>query len=135
MIVVDRHAFDSLWPALAIWLLLFVTAGDAWTVARRQAALAFGAPVTATIIGKHRAHGRDSLRFSYVAGGRPARADEAVGPRGWRSLRVGQERPASAWAGAAFLDDDFGYSRWKLGLFGAAFAALWLWALARYRFG
>jgi hypothetical protein len=38
-------------------------------------------------------------------------------------------------SGRAYLDDDFGYSSFKLWLFGATFVALWAWAAARYRFG
>ena len=141
-IVVDPHAFDGLWPALGIWLLLFLTAGDAWTVVRRQAALAFGTPVSAVVEGKRRlplpmARGarRDYLDLSYEFRGAPSKTREAVGAPGWAKVKVGARRPAHVLGGAAFLDDDFGYSRWKLGLFGAAFVALWLWAAARYRFG
>lgn len=42
MIVVDRHAFDSLWPMLGVWLACFLTAGDGVLLLRRQYVLARG---------------------------------------------------------------------------------------------
>lgn len=141
-IVIDRHAYKLLWPALGVWLLLFITAGDAWTVLRRQAALAFGSPVEAVVLGKRteRVRGlgrvkRNVVEFSYSWEGISLAAREAVGGAGWAALKPGARRPAHVLRGAAFLDDDLGYSRWKLGLFGAGFATLWLWAAARRRFG
>lgn len=140
--VVDRHAYKLLWPALGVWLLLFITAGDAWTVLRRQAALAFGKPVEAVVLGKRteRVPGlgrarRNVVDFSYEWEGKRLKSREAVGASGWAALKPGARRPAHVLRGAAFLDDDLGYSLWKLGLFGAGFAALWLWAAARRRFG
>lgn len=140
--VVDRHAYRLLWPALGVWLILFVIAGDAWTVLRRQAALTFGTPVEAVVLGKRteRVRGlgrarRNVVDFSYPWDGKPLKGREAVGTAGWAALKPGARRPAHVLRGAAFLDDDLGYSRWKLGLFGAGFAALWLWAAARRRFG
>lgn len=141
-IVIDPHAFKRLWPALGVWLILFVTAGDARTLVHRQLALAFGAPAEAVIEGKRtlrvRLPGRvrrNYVDFSYRRQGSLRKAREPVGGAGWASLEVGSRRPAHVLGEAAFLDDDLGYSRWKLGVFGAAFAALWLWAAARYRFG
>lgn len=140
--VVDRHAYKLLWPALGVWLLLFVTAGDAWTVLRRQAALAFGTPVEAVVLAKRtgrvRALGRSRrnvVEFSSLLDGKRLKTRQAVGAAGWAALKPGSRRSAHVLRGAAFLDDDLGYSRWKLGLFGAGFAALWLWAAARRRFG
>jgi hypothetical protein len=141
-IVVDPHAYDSLWPALAVWLLLFVTAGDAWTVARRQCALVLGVPAQALVEDKRRlpvallgGHRRDYLYLSYEAGGARRRTREAVGSAGWARVKRGARVSVHLLGSAAFVDDDFGYSRWKLGLFGAAFVALWAWAAARRRFG
>lgn len=138
-IVVDPHAFEDLWPALGLWLLLFVTAGDGVTLLRRQAALWAGAPVQVTITDKKRETprllGRVRRNYAYFRweGGT---AKEPVGAgKGWALLVKDQKRPAHRLRSSAFLDDDFGYSRFKLSLFGAAFAALWLWAAARYRFG
>lgn len=139
MIVVDPHAFEDLWPALGIWALLFLTAGDGVTLLRRQAALRLGTPVEVTITDKRREAprllGRTRRNYAYFRweGGREK---EAVGSgRGWALLATDQKRPAHRLKSSAFLDDDFGYSRFKLWLFGGAFAALWLWAAARYRFG
>lgn len=139
-IVIDRHAFERLWPALGVWLALFLTAGDAWTVVRRQAALLLGKPAEAVIVSKsrerHQLHGRRRLaRFAYQQDGRRVETREAVGSKGWDALSPGTRRPVHVWGGAAFLDDDLGYSRWKLGLFGVAFVGLWAWAAATYRFG
>ncbi|MDP3544377.1 MAG: hypothetical protein Q8T11_18085 [Elusimicrobiota bacterium] len=141
-IVIDRHAYKLLWPALGVWLLLFIAAGDAWPVLRRQAALAFGTPVEAVVLAKRteRVRGlgrvkRNVVEFSYSWGGRRLEARQVVAGARWAALKAGSRRPAHVLRGAAFLDDDLGYSRWKLGLFGAAFAALWLWAAARRRFG
>ena len=140
-IVIDPRAFKSLWPALGLWLTLFATAGDGWTTLRRQAALAFGTPAEAVIDGKRTLRlrmfmpvRRNAVDFSYELRGVRRKAREAVGA-GWSSLAVGSRRPIHVLGGAAFLDDDLGYSRWKLWVFGAAFVALWLWAAARYRFG
>jgi len=134
-IVVDPHAFDALWPALLVWLLLFVTAGDAVTVLGRRAALWWGKPATATVSAKRRGGARRSLELSYQWGGATRASRENVGARGWARAAVGTRRDVHVLRGRAYLDDDFGYSRWKLGLFGAAWIALWLWAAARYRFG
>ncbi len=134
-IVVDPHAFDSLWPALLVWFLLFVTAGDALTTVGRQAAQWWGAPATATVVAKHKGGTRRSLELSYDWQGAKRKTRENVGARGWARAAVGSRRDAHVLLGRAYLDDDFGYSRWKLGLFGAAWCALWLWAAARYRFG
>lgn len=125
---------------LGVWLLLFVTAGDAWTVVRRQAALAFGKPVEATILSKGRErrklHGRRNyVLFACRYEGKRLEAREPVGKDGWAELAEGSRKPAHLLGTAAFLDDDLGYSRWKLGLFGFAFVALWAWAAATYRFG
>jgi|SRR5579883_468912 len=130
MIVVDRHAFRQLWPALAIWLALFLTAGDGWMILRRCAALELGRPAQAIVVEKRRRSGRNyvSLRLD------GSLSKEAVGG-GWKKIEVGQEVAVHQWNGWTFLDDDFGYSRWKAAVFGGAFAALWLWAAARYRFG
>lgn len=78
---------------------------------------------------------RNVVEFSYSWEGISLAAREAVGGAGWAALKPGARRPAHVLRGAAFLDDDLGYSRWKLGLFGAGFATLWLWAAARRRFG
>jgi hypothetical protein len=141
-IVVDPRAYESLWPALVVWLLLFVSAGDAWTVIRREGALLFGAPAHALIEDKRRLPApllggarRDYLYLSFEAKGRRLRSREAVGSAGWTKIRVGASARVHVLGSSAFVDDDFGYSRWKLGLFGAAFAALWAWAAARRRFG
>lgn len=139
-IVIDPHAFRKLWPMLGVWLLLFLTAGDAWTVVRRQAALAFGEPGEAVILSKgrerHNLHGRRNyVRFACQHEGKRREAREPVGTEGWQDLAAGARRPAHLLGEAAFLDDDLGYSRWKLGLFGFAFLALWAWAAATYRFG
>ena len=139
MIVVDPHAFEDLWPALGVWLLLFLTAGDGAALLHRQACLLLGKPVQVTITGKERRSppllGRARRNYAYFRweGGR---GKEAVGSgKGWTLLATDQKRPAHVLRSSAFLDDDFGYSRFKLWLFGGAFAALWLWAAARYRFG
>ena len=142
-IVIDPHAFRPLWPALAVWLALFLTAGDARTVVSRQFVLAFGSPGEAVVIGKRKATvgallGRERrwvVEFSYTRDGVAAVGQEPVGPSRWPSVAVGSRRAIHIRGAAAFLDDDLGYSRWKLGLFGGAFIALWLWAAARYRFG
>lgn len=137
-LVVDPHAFDDLWPALGLWLLLFLTVGDGLTLLRRQAALRLGAPVEATITGKRRLRARPlpALRdYAYFRWDGGTAREPVGGGRGWARLAKGQKRPAHRLGSSAFLDDDFGYSRFKLGLFGGAFLALWLWAIARYRFG
>ena len=142
-IVIDPHAFRPLWPALGVWLALFLTAGDARTVVPRQFVLAFGAPAEARVAGKSRASvpallGRERryyIEFSYEAGGSRGKGSEPVGPTRWSAVPVGSRRAIHVRGGMAFLDDDLGYSRWKLGMFGGAFIALWLWAAARYRFG
>ena len=141
-IVIDPHAFKRLWPALGVWLLLFITAGDAWTVVRRQAALAWGTPIEVVVHGKRREtvqmlgrFQRNVVDFSFDLGGKRLKGRAPVGLKGLAGIKAGARRPAHALGEAAFLDDDLGYSRWKLGLFGAAFVALWLWAAGRYRFG
>lgn len=131
MIVVDRHAFDSLWPALGIWLFLFITAGDGWLLLRRQYVLERGVPIRAIVISKHRSGGKNYLYFECAG----AKTKEPVGGKGFSSLNIGQDLHAHAFAGSAYLDDDLGYSGWKLWLFGGAFFALWAWAALRYRFG
>lgn len=130
MIVVDPHAFRQLWPALAVWLVLFLTAGDGWTITRRGAALEFGRPAHATIVDKSRRSGRNYVAMK--AEGSVSR--EAVG-RGWSRIKPGEEVSVHVIGGSAFLDDDFGYARWKAIVFGGSFVLLWLWAIARYRFG
>ena len=124
---VDPHAFKSLWPALGIWLAVFLAAGGG-SILCRQAALRLGAPASAVVVA---VRGR---RVTLEYGG--ARTGQFV------SLRSGELRrgrlvpvhlvPRTNWA---YLDDDRGYSRWKLWVFGAAFVGLWVWAAARYRFG
>jgi len=131
MIVVDRHAFDSLWPALGIWLFLFITAGDGWLLLRRQYVLDRGAPAKAVVTAKHRSSGKNYVYFECAG----AQVKEPVGARGYPAIDAGESLPAHALAGSAYLDDDLGYSRWKLWLFGGAFIALWAWAALRYRFG
>lgn len=130
MIVVDPHAFRQLWPALAIWLALFLTAGDGWLIMRRAAALHFGRPAEAVIVEKRRRSGRNyvSLKTGTIV------SREAVG-KSWSSLEPGEAVDVHILGASPFLDDDLGYSRWKSIVFGSAFAALWLWAIARYRFG
>ncbi len=142
-IVVDPHAFKALWPALAVWTFLFLTAGDGWNVLKRQLVLAAGTPAEALIEEKRRRTvslivGRERKYFlecSYAANGGRKTFREPVRAAGWEAVKVGSRKPIHVRGDAAFLDDDFGYSRWKLGLFGLAFVALWLWAAARYRFG
>jgi len=138
-IVVDPHAFEDLWPALGVWLLLFVTAGDGVTLLRRQAALWAGTPVQVTIVGKKtetpRLLGRARRNYAYFRWKGGSGKEPVGGGEGWALLAKDQKRPAHWFRSSAFLDDDFGYSRLKLGLFGAAFVALWLWAAARNRFG
>lgn len=58
-----------------------------------------------------------------------------MGSRGFAQVLAGKRAAAHTLGDAVFLDDDFGYSRFKLWLFGSAFVSLWLWAAARYRFG
>jgi len=142
-IVIDPHAFERLWPALGVWLLLFLTAGGARTGLPRQFVLAFGTPAEAKVTGKGKASvvallGRERryyVDFSYTLDGVEGKGREPVSPTKWASVSVGSRRAVHVRDGAAYLDDDLGYSRWKLGMFGGAFAALWLWAAARYRFG
>jgi hypothetical protein len=139
MIVVDPHAFEDLWPALGVWLLLFVTAGDGVTLLRRQAALRLGTPVEVVITDKKRESppllGRARRNYAYFRWDGGAGKEPVGSSAGWTLLAPRQKRPAHLLKSSAFLDDDFGYSRFKLGLFGAAFIALWAWAAARYRFG
>ncbi len=139
MIVVDPRAFRRLWPALGVWLFLFLTAGDGAAILRREAALRFGRPAQATIVAKRRRRSpvltsirRNVVYFAPL--GAKTLDQEAVGPL-WHALSRGRRVAVHVLGTRAFLDDDLGYSRWKLSVFGAAFAALWLWAAARYRFG
>jgi hypothetical protein len=135
MPVVDPHAFRQLWPWLGVWLVCFVTAGDGVYLLKRQAALLSGRPEIRTVRDKRRervpflkAQKRDYL-YLVPAGRAP------VGKGGYASVNPGDTVAVHAWRDEAYLDRDYGYSRFKLGLFGAVFAGLWLWAAARYRFG
>jgi hypothetical protein len=116
---------------LGIWLFLFITAGDGWLLLRRQYVLERGVPIRAIVISKHRSGGKNYLYFECAG----AKTKEPVGGKGFSSLNIGQDLHAHAFAGSAYLDDDLGYSGWKLWLFGGAFFALWAWAALRYRFG
>ncbi|MBI4349548.1 MAG: hypothetical protein HY553_22120 [Elusimicrobia bacterium] len=142
-IVIDPHAFRRLVPALGIWAFLFLTAGDGCHVLKRQLALRAGEPGVARIegtrvarvnliVGRERRHFVD---FSYPSGAGVRRGTGAVSRAGAPKAAAGARVGIRVHRGAAYLEDDLGYSRWKLGLFGAAFAGLWLWAAATYRFG
>ena len=86
-IVIDPHAFKQLWPALAVWLALFLTAGDAATVVPRAVTLAFGTPAEARVTGKRKASvaallGRERryyVEFSYTFDGAAREGREPVG--------------------------------------------------------
>jgi hypothetical protein len=135
---VDPHAFKRLWPALGIWLVLFLAAGDGWVLLRRQAALRFGRPARAIVVsaGRRREAAFGARKNVVTFDCEGSRSSEPVGSRGFSSIKPGRRLPAHVLPRVgAFLDDDLGYSRWKLGLFSAAFLALWAWAAARYRFG
>lgn len=139
MIVVDRHAFDSLWPWLGVWLVCFVTAGDGVHLLKRQHALRTGTKAVAELVRESRdpvpflkAQKRDY--FHLRVGGNDA-GKQPVGKGGLKAVMRGARLAVHVRDGVAYLDDDFGYSRFKLGLFGAVFVALWAWAAARYRFG
>jgi hypothetical protein len=137
MIVVDPHAFNRLWPILGVWLFLFVTAGDGVLLARRQYVLLEGKKDTAILAAKNwesvpMIGGRRMTAYFRFTGanGRLKTAKESVGVG-----RLAPEPAVHVLGDQAYLDDDLGYSRWKLVVFGGSFAALWLWALGRYRFG
>ena len=132
--VIDRHAFERLWPALGVWLFLFLTAGDATTTLGRLCASRLGVPVDAVVEGRAKRQGRSYLELSYERQGTKHHGRAPIAGRA-SSIPAGAKRQVYLWAGRAYLADDLGYSRWKLGLFGAAFLALWAWALARRRFG
>src|SRR5947208_1218858 len=123
---------------LGIWLALFLTAGDGWVLSRRQLARLAGKPVTATVVSAaRRADLMLRVRKNVVVfdcAGR--RGTEPVGTRGFGSMKEGMKLAARDLPPVGcFLDDDLGFSRWKLGLFGAIFILLWIWAAATYRFG
>ena len=132
--VIDRHAFKPLWPALGVWLFLFLTAGDGVSLVGRQLALAFGAPAQATVADKSRRNRRNYLHLSYEWK-KQRRSSRAPVGKGWGSVKPRSKRAVHLLAGKAYLDDDLGYSGWKLLFFSAAFVALWAWAFARRRFG
>jgi hypothetical protein len=139
MIVVDRHAFDQLWPALAVWLACFLTAGDGIHVLKRQYALLTGKRAVAELKAESRervpflrAQKRD---YFHLRVGLDDTGKQPVGRGGLKKYMPGAQLAVHVRGGTAYLDDDFGYSRFKLGLFGAVFLALWAWAAARYRFG
>lgn len=135
---VDPHAFEKLVPMLGVWLALFLTAGDGWVLSRRQVVMLAGEPAAAVVVSAGRRH--DSMlrarKNAVVFDCAGRRAWEPVGSRGYSSITRGRKLPAHDLPSVGcFLDDDLGYSRWKLGLFGAIFALLWVWAAATYRFG
>ena len=134
---VDPRAFEKLRPMLGVWLAVFLTAGDGWVLSRRQIALLAGKPATAVVVSMARRKdariGGRRIVVVFDCGGR--RVAEPIGA-GLAALGYSGKLPAHDLpAVGCFLDDDLGYSRWKLGLFGLVFAALWVWAAATYRFG
>ncbi|MBI3553093.1 MAG: hypothetical protein HY077_11310 [Elusimicrobia bacterium] len=137
MIVVDPHAFRRLWPALGVWLFLFLTAGDGAVLLKRQFVLARGEPAKGILTAKVREAvpmlGAKRMVAYFRFRGADGRLRTAKEPVGAGTIKA--EPVIYALGDRAYLADDLGYSRWKGLFFAAAFAALWLWALARYRFG
>ena len=125
---VDPHAFQKLWPMLGVWFALFLTAGDGITLLGRQAALRFGHPASAIVVGVR----RKTITFQ-CEGTTTSEKVVFVDDK----LRPGRTIPVHVLPrlNRAYLDSDRGYSSWKGWLFGAAFVALWIWAMATYRFG
>lgn len=125
---VDPHAFQKLRPLLGVWLALFLTAGDGLTLLGRKAALRFGRPASGVVLAVRR------KTITFQCEGRTAREKVSYLDD---NLRPGRRVAVHVLPRIerAYLDNDRGYSRWKIWLFGAAFVALWIWAMATYRFG
>jgi len=141
VIVVDPHAFRRLWPVLGVWLFFFLTAGDGVWLFKRQMMLQGGVKAYGIVTAKVREPvpmlrgTRNVVYFRFPgANGHLRTTKETVGSK-WGEMYPGEETPVHVVQDSAVLDDDRGYTRLKVLVFGGIFAALWLWALGRYRFG
>ena len=124
---VDPNAFRKLRVLIGLWLALFILA-DGVIMTLRQVALRFGVSDTGVAVGTYR--NRVAVKYDGVITRQYVSWPD-------KSLRPGRPvvvhiLPRTSWA---FLDDDYGHSKWKFQVFGVLFAGLWAWAFATYRFG